>query len=33
MTSSKNLNYASYPIEYKLLNYKPEKWSLLKTFI
>ena len=28
-----NLNYANYPIEYKLLNYKPEKWTLLKTFI
>ena len=28
-----NLNYKNYPIEYKLLNYKPEKWTLLKTFI
>ena len=28
-----NLNYANYPIEYKLLNYKPEKCTLLKTFI
>ncbi len=27
------LNYSSYPIEYKLLNYKPQKWSILKTFI
>ena len=28
-----NLNYENYPVEYKLLNYKPEKWTLLKTFI
>jgi len=28
-----SLDYASYPLEYKLLDYKPEKWSLLKTFI
>jgi len=28
-----SLDYANYPIEYKLLGYKPEKWSLLKTFI
>tara|TARA_B100000900_G_scaffold175810_2_gene149163 strand:- start:12706 stop:15135 length:2430 start_codon:yes stop_codon:yes gene_type:complete len=28
-----NLNYSNYPIEYKLLDYKPEKWTLLKTFI
>ena len=28
-----DLNYSEYPIEYKLLNYKPEKWTLLKTFI
>ncbi len=27
------LNYSSYPIEYKLLNYNPQKWSVLKTFI
>ncbi|MFI5171954.1 MAG: penicillin acylase family protein [Chitinophagales bacterium] len=26
-----NLSYASYPIEFKLLNYKPEKWTALKT--
>ena len=26
-----NLPYASYPIEFKLLNYKPEKWTELKT--
>lgn len=25
------LNYRSYPIEYKILNYKPEKWSPLKS--
>ena len=29
----KTLNYENYPIEYKLLNYKPEKWTLLKTFL
>ena len=28
-----NLNYENYPVEYKILNYKPEKWTLLKTFI
>lgn len=25
-----SLSYADYPIEYKLLNYKPEKWTTLK---
>ncbi len=25
------LNYADYPIEFKLINYKPEPWTLLKT--
>ena len=25
------LNYSNYPIEFKLLNYKPEKWTLVKT--
>ena len=28
-----SLEYSDYPIEYKLLDYKPQKWSLLKTFI
>ena len=28
-----NLNYSDFPIEYKILDYKPEKWTLLKTFI
>ena len=27
------LSYKNYPIEYKILNYKPEKWTLLKTFL
>ncbi len=26
-----NMSYCDYPIEFKLLNYKPEKWTLLKT--
>lgn len=26
-----SLSYSEYPIEYKILDYKPEKWSVLKT--
>lgn len=26
-----NLSYKDYPLEYKLLNYKPEKWTVLKS--
>ena len=28
-----SLNYKDLPVEYKILDYKPEKWTLLKTFI
>ena len=28
-----SLSLKNYPIEYKMLNYKPEKWTLLKTFL
>lgn len=27
------LSYKDYPIEYKILNYKPQKWTLLKCFL